>query len=158
MKISAKDEYGLRLLLRIARSDQPEGMSIPQLSEAEGLSASYVAKITRLLRMQGFIKSTRGHKGGYIMQRDPAEITVNETLRALDGALFDESFCGRHAGNNSFCTNSVDCSVRSLWHLVQLRLDDLLDNLTLADLIDNRSRDVSPLRPAVNQVAPSQQS
>jgi Rrf2 family iron-sulfur cluster assembly transcriptional regulator len=64
MKITAQDEYGIRILLRIARADAEEGMSIAQLSEAEGLSGSYVAKMTRALRLGGFISSTRGQKGG----------------------------------------------------------------------------------------------
>ena len=63
MKITAQEEYGLRILIRIARNEK--GMSIPQLSEAEGLSDHYVAKLTRLLRMEGFINSSPGYKGGY---------------------------------------------------------------------------------------------
>ncbi|NND08511.1 MAG: Rrf2 family transcriptional regulator [Saprospiraceae bacterium] len=136
MKISAKDEYGLRILLRLAKSDRKEGMSIPQLSVAEGLSESYVGKLTRDLRIKGFIQSTRGHKGGYVLCKKPSEITVNEILKALDGAMYDEAFCDRHSSKlGAFCVNSVDCSVRSLWRLVQHTLDDVLDKLTLQDLI-----------------------
>ena len=64
MKINKQDEYGLRLLLRIARSADPEGLSIPALAEQEGLSQPYVAKLTRELRLGNLIKSTRGQKGG----------------------------------------------------------------------------------------------
>jgi len=53
MKITAQEEYGLRILIRIARCRDKEGMSIPQLTEAEGLSSHYVAKLTRMLRMKG---------------------------------------------------------------------------------------------------------
>ena len=140
MKISAKDEYGLRILLRLAKSDGEEGMSIPQLSASEGLSESYVAKLTRDLRLKGFIQSTRGHKGGYVLCRKPSDITVNEVLKALDGAMYDEAFCDRHSSSlNTFCLNSVDCSVRSLWRLVQHTLDGVLDKLTLQDLIGHGS-------------------
>ena len=52
MKITAQEEYGLRILIRIARCKDEEGMSIPQLSDAEGLSSHYAAKLTRLLRME----------------------------------------------------------------------------------------------------------
>ena len=67
MKITAQEEYGLRILIRIAGCKSKEGMSIPQLTEAEGIGNHYVAKITRLLRMKGFINSTPGYKGGYIL-------------------------------------------------------------------------------------------
>ena len=67
MKITAQEEYGLRILIRIAGCKDAEGMSIPQLSEAEGISSHYVAKLTRMLRMEGFINSRPGNKGGYIL-------------------------------------------------------------------------------------------
>ncbi|MEI9935383.1 MAG: Rrf2 family transcriptional regulator [Ferruginibacter sp.] len=63
MKITAQEEYGLRLLIRIAGCKSEQGMSIPQLSEAEGLSNAYAAKLTRAF-IGGFINSTPGHKGG----------------------------------------------------------------------------------------------
>lgn len=49
MKITAQEEYGLRILIRVARCQEAAGMSIPQLSEAEGISQHYVAKLTRIL-------------------------------------------------------------------------------------------------------------
>ena len=60
MKITAQEEYGLRILIRIASCKDREGMSIRQLSEAEGLSSHYVAKLARILRMEGFVNSTPG--------------------------------------------------------------------------------------------------
>ena len=135
MKISAKDEYGLRILLLIARQQGGDGLSIAQLSQAEGISEPYAAKIARMLRLAGFIQSQRGNKGGYVLSKSPEEIRISEVLGALDGKLFDESFCGNHAADNPFCTNSVDCSVRSMWRLVQTTVDQVLSNVTLADLI-----------------------
>lgn len=137
MKITAQEEYGLRLLLRIASCKDEEGMSIPQLSEAEGLTAPYVAKLARILRIKGFINSTPGNKGGYVLARPADEIVINQVLKALGGPLFDNAFCGSHAGNMKFCTNSVDCSSRSLWQMIQVTLDQLLDKVTLADLVNS---------------------
>ncbi|MCH2082229.1 MAG: Rrf2 family transcriptional regulator [Saprospiraceae bacterium] len=135
MKISAQDEYGLRILLRLAENGNEEGLSIAQLSEVEGLSASYAAKLTRILRMAGLIQSTRGQKGGYILSKPADEISVKEVLYALDGTLYDPSFCDAHSGSVKFCTNSVDCSVRSLWKIVQISVDRVLEQVTLADLL-----------------------
>jgi Rrf2 family protein len=135
MKITAQEEYGLRLLIRIASCKEQEGMSIPQLSEAEGLSPHYVAKLTRILRMGGFINSTPGNKGGYVLAAAPQHIIINEVLKTLGGALFDAGFCGTHAGSVKLCTHSVDCSSRSLWQMVQLILDDFLNKVTLHDLV-----------------------
>ena len=60
MKITSSEEYGIRILIRIASANPVEGLSIPQLSEAEKLTEPHVAKICRTLRMEGFINSTPG--------------------------------------------------------------------------------------------------
>ncbi|MFT3902055.1 MAG: Rrf2 family transcriptional regulator [Niabella sp.] len=139
MKITAQEEYGLRILIRIASCRDTEGMSIPQLSEAEGLSSHYVAKLTRGLRMAGFIRSTPGNKGGYVLAKPAVEIIIKDVIEYLGGTVFDKDFC---TGQNSimrFCTNSVECSSRSLWQVIQLTLDKLLVQITLQDLIADES-------------------
>ncbi len=150
MKITAQDEYGLRLLLQIARANQNEGLSISQLSELEGLSPSYVGKLTRQLRLAGFIESTRGQKGGYVLSRPADQILVKDVLRTLGGPLFDESFCNSHSGGFRFCTNSVDCSLRSLWTMIQQAVDHVLADLTLQDLIQPK-RTLEPLFESLSQ-------
>jgi Rrf2 family transcriptional regulator, iron-sulfur cluster assembly transcription factor len=140
MKITAQEEYGLRLLIRIARCNDKEGMSIPQLSEAEGLSPHYVAKLTRLLRMEGFINSTPGNKGGYVLAAPAGEININKVLKSLGGSLFSQDFCGTHSGALTLCTHSVDCSSRSLWQMIQFIVDGFLDKVTLQDLVSPEQR------------------
>ena len=135
MKITAQEEYGLRILIRIAACRDREGMSIPQLSAAEGLSSHYVAKLTRILRMEGYINSTPGNKGGYVLAMPAEKIIINNVLKALGGALFDVKFCGSHSGTMKLCTNSVDCSSRSLWQMIQFIVDRFLDKITLHDLV-----------------------
>ena len=136
MKITAQEEYGLRVLIRIAGCRNAEGMSIPQISVAEGLTSHYVAKLTRILRMEGFINSTPGNKGGYILAKSASEINMNKVLKALGGALFDKEFCGLHTGTLRLCTHSEDCSSRSLWLLIQLNMDNLLNKISLHDLVN----------------------
>ena len=140
MKFSSQEEYGIRLLLRIAKSDSPNGLTIPELSEVEGLSTANVGKILRLLRLSGFIESTRGQTGGYKLTRLPKEILVGDVLNSLGGKLYESSFCDLHAGIENICTNSIDCSIRSLWKTVQTTLDGLLSKITLQDLLGNEQQ------------------
>ncbi|WP_342331479.1 Rrf2 family transcriptional regulator [Pedobacter sp. FW305-3-2-15-E-R2A2] len=135
MKITAQEEYGLRVLLRIARHENGEGISIPALSEAEGLSTAYVAKLTRMLRISGYINSTPGYKGGYVLAQPADQVNINKVLKVLGGALFNKAFCEEYPGAVTLCTNSIDCSVRSLWQMIQLTVDQLLDKVSLQDLI-----------------------
>lgn len=136
MKITAQEEYGLRVLLRIARHENGEGISIPALSEAEGLSTAYVAKLTRMLRISGYINSTPGYKGGYVLAQPANQVNINKVLKVLGGALFNKAFCEEYPGTVTLCTNSIDCSVRSLWQMIQFTVDQLLDKVSLQDLIN----------------------
>ncbi len=151
MKITAQEEYGLRILLRIGRCMNQEGMSIPQLSEAEGLSNAYVAKLTRILRQQKFINSTPGYKGGYVLAVPSKEININKVLKALGGALFSDEFCGTHSGTSRICTNSVECSARSLWQMIQFTVDRLLDQITLYDLVGSETQSEKILEQIVDE-------
>ena len=135
MKFSAQEEYGLRLLLRIAKSNSPNGLTIPEISELEGLSTANVGKILRLLRLAGFIESARGQTGGYKLNKDPNEILISDVLTSLGGKLYESNFCEIHAGTENICTNSIDCSIRSLWKTIQNMLDGVLRKITLQDLL-----------------------
>ncbi|MCO6496317.1 MAG: Rrf2 family transcriptional regulator [Chitinophagaceae bacterium] len=137
MKISAQEEYGLRILLQIARSKEGDNMSIPVLSQLEGLSTAYVGKLTGVLRKSGFINSNPGNVGGYILARPAEQIMIADVLHALGGSLFEKQFCDDFVGKNELCTHSVDCSVRSLWRVMQLSLERVLKRITLADLCGN---------------------
>jgi Rrf2 family protein len=140
MKITAQVEYGLRILLRISCASQVEGLSIYQLAEIEGISSAYAAKITRMLRLGGLITSRRGHKGGYILAKPASQIYISEVMVLVGGVLYDDYFCKSHSGVMKICTNSVDCSLRSLWTIVQKSIDQILSNVTLADLTVNEEK------------------
>ncbi len=135
MKFSAQEEFGMRLLLRIAKSDSPHGLTIPEVSELEGISIANAGKILRILRLAGFIESARGQTGGYKLTKPPKEIVVNDVMIALGGKLYESDFCDLHAGIETICTNSIDCSIRSLWKTIQRMIDDILIQITLQDLL-----------------------
>ena len=135
MKINKQDEYGIRILLRIARADSELGLSIPQLSELENMSQPYVAKITRCLRMAGFIGSTRGQRGGYVLTKPVDMINMKEVICSLGGLNLAKETCDEEDGQFKFCTSSVDCSMKSLWTIVQYTIDKVLETITLQDLV-----------------------
>ncbi len=134
MKITAQEEYGLRILIRIGSCKDRDGMSIPQLSETEQLSQHYIAKLTRLLRMSNLIRSTPGNKGGYVLAKPAGEIVNQQVLEAL-GTPLDQAFTDEHGAVMRFCTSSVDCSSRSLWQMIQMTVNNLLERITLLDLV-----------------------
>ncbi len=135
MKLTSQEEYGLRCLLRVGRVGTEGSVTISELSRSEGISEPNVAKMMRLLRTAGLVQSTRGQSGGYALARPAGEIPVGEALAALGGRLYEASFCDTHAGMERLCTHMPDCSIRSVWRKVQRAIDDVLDKITLKDLL-----------------------
>jgi Rrf2 family protein len=89
------------------------------------------------LRQREFVTSTRGQAGGYTLAREPERINIGEAMAALGGRLFDPEFCDKHAGVDRMCCNMSDCTVRSVWRLVQGAVDEVLGQMTLRDLLRN---------------------
>ncbi|MGE5498178.1 MAG: RrF2 family transcriptional regulator [Syntrophothermus sp.] len=138
MKFSAQEEYGLRCLLRIGKYHKiNKSLTIPEISQFEGITTHNVAKLLRILRLGGFLESERGQVGGYTLAKPPQQIIISDVLSCLGGRLFEEvEFCGTHAGADvGICTHTIDCSVRSLWRVVQNQVDNVLKKTTLHDLL-----------------------
>lgn len=146
MKLSAQEEYGLRCLLRVGRAGIEGSVTISELSRSEGISEPNVAKMMRLLRTAGLVQSTRGQAGGYALARPAGEIHVGEALAALGGPLYEASFCDTHTGIQRLCAHMPDCSIRSVWRLVQRAIDEVLERITLKDLlVPEREMNVWPV-------------
>ncbi|MEI7985533.1 MAG: Rrf2 family transcriptional regulator [Armatimonadota bacterium] len=143
MKFSAQEEYGLRCLIQIARKGPQESMTIPEISKLEGLTTTHAAKLMMILRKEGFITSVRGQSGGYSLARSPQEIKISDVLHSLGGRLFDAEFCGKHSGALDICTHAVDCSVRSLWQVIQQAVDSVIEHLTLADMLEEEKSNIT---------------
>jgi Rrf2 family protein len=109
-------------------------MTIPEISEAEGLSQAYVAKLLRILRLSGFVDSVRGQEGGYTLARPMSEIMVLDVLAALGGRFYKPGFCDNFSGSGETCTHTFSCTIRPLWHRVQTAIDSVLGETTLADI------------------------
>lgn len=135
MKLSPLEENGLRCLLQIARANPGCSMTISEISQSVGISTPNIAKLMRLLRKAGFIESERGQTGGYKLKRAPEDIVINDVLTVLGGRFFKNDFCMKHAGNNLVCIQDSHCTIRSLWSAVQHVVDDVLNKITLADLL-----------------------
>lgn len=140
MKFSTQEEYGLRCLIRIARfHEMGKTLTIPEISRGEGITEHTTAKILRELRLGGFIESARGHLGGYTLARSPQEILIGNVLNKLGGKLYDENFCTSHSKGELLCSVTSDCTVRSLWILIQKSVDNAISEMYLSDLLGNKS-------------------
>jgi Rrf2 family protein len=150
MKISSQEEYGLRCLLRLARQDGGQSLTIPEIAAAEGMSVPYVAKLLSVLRQGGLIESVRGRAGGYRLAKPPAEIQLGAVMLVLGEPLYeDPGYCQRHAGSEaegSTCVHQGCCTLRALWQTLERWMRNALDQVTLADFLQSEGRITELLR------------
>lgn len=139
MKLSTREEFGLRCLVQLGRQ-AGASLTIAELAQREGISVPNVAKIMRGLRKGGLVKSTRGQAGGYTLARAPESISIGEVLATLGGRIFDAQFCERHAGIESLCMNLGDCSIRPVLRQLQDVIDQVLGRLTLHSLLGSEGQ------------------
>jgi Rrf2 family protein len=95
-----------------------------------------VEQILLRLRRAGLIASTRGARGGYVLARGPELISVREIIAASELGTFD-LHCVSHPITEERCSDSQNCSIRPVWIMLQQRIDDALDSVHLADLLQD---------------------
>lgn len=137
MKLTTLEENGLRCVVQIARKGEGGSATIPELARLEDLTPANTAKVLRLLRKADVIRSTRGKQGGYVLARPAGEINVQEILDAVGGKFDSGVLCARHGSERSACIHQADCSMQSLWGVLENMLNGVLSQCHLSDLMDS---------------------
>lgn len=131
MKLSTKGKYGLSAMYYLAQQSQVEPTTLRELSEKTSVSQPYLEKVMGLLRANGLVNTTRGVMGGYTLAKEAKEITIGEILRALESDLAF-SACAK----TGKCANAK-CPNKSIFKVVYDKLNDVLDEITLQQMIEN---------------------
>lgn len=134
MRITTWAEYGLICSLHLSRRHGEGPVTGREIATRERLPADYVEQILLRLRRAGIVRSTRGAKGGYVLARDPVEVSVREVISASELGTFD-LHCVSHPIAEERCSESQSCSIRPVWVMLQQRIDDALESVRLADLL-----------------------
>lgn len=132
MKISTKGRYALRLMLDIALNDAKTPVRIKNIAERQQISDKYLEQIVSSLNKAGFVKSLRGPQGGYRLTKKPEEYTVGMILRLIEGSLAPVACLDDDINN---CTRADRCPTLILWEKLYDAISEVVDNITLADLI-----------------------
>ncbi len=141
MIFTTKAEYGVRLLVELGRQPGDRPVSLKAIAEAEGLPLAYLERIAALLKRAGLVAATRGAQGGYRLVRDPAGITMDEVVLALEGGVAPMSCFAQDAESEGrvLCSHENDggegCATKLLWTRVQGGVLRALRQTTLAELI-----------------------
>lgn len=131
IRLSKLTDYGFVVLTRFATTDEPLSENARDIAQDVSLPLPTVSKILKLLAKSGLLIAHRGAKGGYRLARQPAEISVVEIIRALDGPIAITECVGE---DHSGCAIGRTCPVRSSWELINNVVFEALQKITLADL------------------------
>ena len=87
ISITSKSPYALRALAELGRTGAAGPVPIGELARRRDIPVQFLEQLFATLRRAGILRSQRGVKGGYLLARDPSEITVLEVVELLDGPL-----------------------------------------------------------------------
>ncbi|MGI8999408.1 MAG: RrF2 family transcriptional regulator [Candidatus Limnocylindria bacterium] len=134
MKISTRTEYGIRVLVTLARIDEGEAcLSLTEIAKRERLPHAYLEQLVGDLRRAGLVSATRGQSGGYRLARPAAEIAMTDAVRALEGPLLEMPCAG--ADDLEHCDRPQPCSVHEVLQRVSESLSATLGATTLAEVV-----------------------
>jgi Rrf2 family protein len=136
LRVSTKGEYGVRIMVDLARHYGGRPRSLTDISQSESLPLAYLEQLVKLLREAEppLVLSTRGAHGGYKLSRQPEEITMGEVVRVLEGPIAP-MICATEGEMTQVCNYLDSCKTRYLWAKVRDAVAHTLDSITLAELV-----------------------
>ena len=142
VRVSTRGDYASRALLSLAlhrEGEQPT--SVRDIAERTGLPQPYLEQILLALKGAGLVRSKRGVGGGYVLARDPSEITLAEIVSAVDGPIVAGEFGEPHV--DGACDHEGQCALIEVWSEMGAHIRHHLASFSLADMVA-RARGLAP--------------
>ena len=136
MKISTKGRYALRMIIDLSMNQENGYVSLKEIAERQNISKKYLEQIVPMLNKSGILKTNRGNHGGYMLNRNPSELTVSDVLTATEGSLAPVS-CLEYEVND--CPRKESCNTLYIWEGLFKTITDYLSGITIQDIVDKCS-------------------
>lgn len=134
---SSRAEYGVRLMMMLARQYGEGPMPLAKLAETEAMPLPYLEQLVAPLRRDGLVLSHRGVRGGYELARPPDEITMGQVLRSLEGPI-TPMVCAPEDEAHMWCVRGDYCAAQLLWTRIRDAVTGVLDSTKLSELLPPR--------------------
>jgi len=132
MKINYKGDYALKALLDLALNYEKGLLTINDVAKHIDAPVKFLEQVLLDLKKGGFVESKRGNVGGYQLAKDPAEITLGQVIRYIDGPI-EPIGCVEKGYSN--CTDLRRCVFKNIWQKVALATSGIIDKINFADLV-----------------------
>lgn len=130
LRLGKLTDYATVILSYMAKDNNKLHGAV-EVAEATGIAQPTASKILKILARAGVLNSTRGSKGGYALARSPEKITVAAVISALEGPIALTECSVSHKS----CDQASGCRIQGKWHLINQRISQALESVTLADMI-----------------------
>lgn len=135
MRVSTRGDYASRALVFLAlHVEEGRPRSVREIAERTGLPQPYLEQILLALKGAGLVRSKRGVGGGYVLSREPKEISLSQIVAAVDGPITMGDFGEPHTGGA--CDHEGQCVLLAIWKSVGDEVRKRLDGYSLADIAD----------------------
>ena len=139
MMFSTKAEYGVRVMIELARRGGDEPVPLAEIAEHDGLPLAYLEHLVARLRRAELVASRRGSRGGYLLARPATDITMAEIVAALEGEIAPIECISSAPDGSLVCARETDrdhvCPSKLLWTRVRVSIIRTLEQTKLSDLI-----------------------
>ncbi len=132
MRITYKGDYALKTILDLAIHYGSAPVTIPDLAKRADIPVKFLEQILLELKKGGFVESRRGNIGGYLLARNPSEITVGDIVRFIEGPIEPIS-CVKKGYKG--CSDLHNCAFREIWSEISLLISGVVDRVTFAELV-----------------------
>ena len=137
MNLSRKCQYALRALFELAKAYEQGPLTSRQIAEAQSMPVNFLELILKELRQAGWLDSSRGPSGGYVLVVSPETLSVGEVIRFIDGPLSPVKCMGSSGGRH--CPGEARCPFASLWDRAESYLSEVYDTTSLQDVVDEHA-------------------
>ena len=141
MRLTTKGRYGVRTVVNLAAKEQNRPIPISLIAKEEELSPEFIEQIFFKLKKVGLIRSTRGPKGGFVLNENPSEITIKMILDAAGEPLYPAPCTNPHA---TPCPRKADCPLNPVWQNFYEIIVKHLSNISLRDIIEKHRNSIVP--------------
>jgi Rrf2 family transcriptional regulator, iron-sulfur cluster assembly transcription factor len=139
MRVTTKGRYAVRAVLKLTMSDQSKPISIRYLAESEEISPEFLEQIFFRLRKAGVIKSTRGPGGGFMLNRDPSEISIKDIFDAV-GEEINLSPCTSESDPDFICSRENRCLAHNMWMEAAQVVRGYFSEVTIQKVLDDMKK------------------
>ncbi|MBW6534068.1 MAG: Rrf2 family transcriptional regulator [Mariniphaga sp.] len=134
MKFSTKTRYGVRAVLEIAMNAGENGIYQKEIAQNQDISYKYLDQIINALKVAGLVTKAGGRKSGYVLTRNPSDITIYDIHVA-----FEPGICVIDCVSLDFsCAREKFCSLKGFWGKLNNQIVEYFKSITIKDLMEEQ--------------------